>query len=253
MGCIVVGRQRSDVSNDLLRFAATEARLRGRSVQLTHVWDLPVEIAVELQARDDIDVSITACAVPGPVAPALLAQDPELLVLGAHTATSNRLSHVLRAVLHHVSCPVVVVPAENPAPVERVVVGVSATSTSIAAARWAADEARRHGAELVVAHGWQLEPHGWRELTRPTTAIAAQQRDAEVRLRRWMHDALPGIEAATRVARGGPLDVMLAASTPSDMLVVGYSPHERLSRMLHGRIADDLVVRSGCSVTVVPA
>lgn len=253
MGCIVVGRQRSDVTDNVLRFATTEARLRGEPVKLTHVWDLPVEIAVELDTAQDVEVSVTASAVPGSIASTLLAQDPELLVLGRHASSSKHLSRVLRAVLHHVSCPVVVVPSESAARLERIVVGVSATETSVAAARWAANEARLRNADLVVVHAWQLEPSGWRELARPATAIGPHQRQAEDWLRRWVRDTLPGVDTATYAMHGGPLDAMLAASTASDLLVVGYSPHERLSRVLHGHLADDLVVYSGCPVAVIPA
>jgi nucleotide-binding universal stress UspA family protein len=236
----------------VLRFASTEAQLRGRPVTLTHVWDLPVEVAIDLGTGQDLGVPVAACAVPGPVTSALMAQDPELLVLGRHASSSNHLSRVLRAVLHHLSCPVVVVPPHDHAPIERIVVGVSETEASAAAARWAADEAALHHAELVVVHAWQLEPHGWRDLARPVQAVALHQRAAENRLRQWVHDTLPGADPTTLAPHGGPLDVILAASAGADLIVVGYSPHERLSRVLHGHIADDLTVLSPCPVAVIP-
>jgi nucleotide-binding universal stress UspA family protein len=252
VGCIVVGRRRSDQPDSALRFASAEARLRGRPVTLTHVWDLPVEVAIDLEAGDDVGVPVTAHAVPGSVSAALLAQDPELLVLGRRGSSRNHLSRVLRAVLHHVACPVVVVPPDDHARIERIVVGVSETAASAAAARWAAAEAALHHAELVVVHAWQLAPHGWRELSRPMQALAHHQPAAEIRLRQWVYDTLPGLDPVTQAAHGGPLDAILAASTTADLVVVGYSPHERLGRLLHGHIADDLAVLSTCPVAVIP-
>jgi nucleotide-binding universal stress UspA family protein len=67
-----------------------------------------------------------------------------------------------------------------------------------------------------------------------------------------VHDALPGANATTVAPHGGPLDALLAASSGADLIVVGYSPHERLSRFLHGHIADDLTILSTCPVAVIP-
>lgn len=252
MDCIVVGRSRSEPSGGVLRFASTEAQLRGTPLRLTHVWDSPVEVTVDLDAEPDREVPVTACAVPGPVASALMARDPELLVVGGHHASGSHTSRVLRALLHHVSCPVVVVPPDHHGCVHRIVVGASETTAAAAALRWAAAEATLHHAELLVVHAWQLEPHGWREVSRPEKAVALHRPEAEERLRLWVRRTLPGANPTTLAAHGGPLDSILAASTTADLIVVGYSPHARLNRVLHGHIADDLVALSACAVAVIP-
>jgi len=249
---IVVGRRRADPPDAALHFATTEARLRGRPLSLTHVWDLPVEVSFDLDPDEDIGVPVTACAVPGPVALALMAQDAELLVLGRSESSIRPLSHVLRAVLHHVSCPVVIVPPEDNGRRERIVVGVSETQASATAARWAAHEAALHGAELVVVRAWQLAAHHWRELGRPVRAIDRHRPAAENRLRRWVRATLPEADPTMLAPHGGPLDAILATSSEVDLVVVGYAPHERLGRVLHGHIADDLVNLSTCPVAVIP-
>lgn len=110
----------------------------------------------------------------------------------------------------------------------------------------------RRNAELLVVHAWQLAPHSWRDLARPAQAVASLQPAAESRLRQWARDTLPGADPATLAVHGGPLDALLAAGADADLIVVGYSPHERLSRFLHGHIADDLTVLSTCPVAVIP-
>lgn len=252
MGSIVVGRRRAEPPDAVLRFATREARLRGRPVTLTHVWDLPVEVEIDVHLGEEPGVPVTARAVPGSITTALMGQDPELLVLGRNGSSTNHLSHVLRAVLHHVSCPVVIVPPDEHVPLERIVVGVSETTASAEAARWAADEAALHGADLVVVHAWQLQPHAWRELARPVHAVAQHQPAADHRLQEWVRDMLPGANPATLAVHGGPLDAILAVSAEADLIVIGYSPHERLAGVLHGHFADDLVVLSTCAVAVVP-
>lgn len=253
MGSIVVGRQQAETSDGALRFGCFEAQLRGCPVALTHVWDVRVEIAVDLPADADIGVPVTASAVPGPVGAALLAQHPELLVLGKGGSGTNHLSPVLRAVLHHASFPVVVVPPDHDARVERVIVGVSQARASMEAAKWAATEAALHHADLVVVQAWQLDPRCWRELARPARAVARRQPAAEIRLERWARRVLPAADLSVLARHGGPLDVLLAESAGSDLIVVGYSPHQGLDRVLHGHLADDLTVLAPCPVAVVPA
>lgn len=252
MSSIVVGRRRSDPPDSALRFASAEAQLRGRPLTLTHVWDLPVEVSVDLDGDLVSGVAGTARAVPGAVASALMAQDAELLVLGRRAAPAQHLSRVLRSCLHDATCPVVIVPAGEPRQLERIVVGVCESEASAVALRWAAAEAALHQAVLVVVHAWQVHPHGWRDLARPVQATARQLRPAEHRLRQWVRDILPGADPVTLALHGGPLDALLAASDDADLLVIGHPTHSPLSRAVHGHIADDLNVLSPCAVAVIP-
>jgi len=97
-------------------------------------------------------------AVLGSPAEVLLARtDAELLVVGTRGAgTLSRLvlGSVSSAVLHHATTVVVVVPElpEPTGPPERVLVGYDHSASALAAVRFAADHARRHGAALVPVH-----------------------------------------------------------------------------------------------------
>jgi nucleotide-binding universal stress UspA family protein len=135
---IVVGVDGSEQSKAALRWAVEEARLRGASIRVVHAWwaypalvpgtpvigtewevlresaDEFVESFVGEVVGEPTDVEITAVAVHGTAAPALVeaSQDADVLVVGSRGLggfTGLLLGSVSQQCAHHAPCPLVIV------------------------------------------------------------------------------------------------------------------------------------------------
>lgn len=137
MGTIVVGVDGSEASRDALRWAHEEARLRGASLRLVHVWvypylgprtgvheprelmegDAAALLADELQrfrAEVPDGVAVEPRLLEGSPPDGLVAEsrDAELVVVGTRGRggfSTLLLGSVSSAVAHHAHCPVVLV------------------------------------------------------------------------------------------------------------------------------------------------
>lgn len=144
---IVVGVDGSEGGATALEFAAKEAALRQDRLRIVAAWEVPVaafgagaappldtalvdavrvrteqiaDEAVETAKRLQPSLQVDAVTVAGQPADALLAQgaDGDLIVVGRRGLGGFRsllLGSVSQQVVHHASCPVVVV--QQPAPV----------------------------------------------------------------------------------------------------------------------------------------
>jgi nucleotide-binding universal stress UspA family protein len=137
---IVVGVDGSSEADAALRFAVTEARLRGVSLRAVCAWEpsAAVYAGEAFAATDDAfvageqhaeevlrgaleriphdDLRVDAVSVEGRAARALLEQaaEAELLVVGTRGRGAARrllLGSVSSEVAHHARCPVTIVPA----------------------------------------------------------------------------------------------------------------------------------------------
>ena len=253
MSGVVVGVASASVSAPAVRWASTEAGLRGLELTLVHAWPTPIDLTVEL-TRDclpDLEGSAISCAVHGRPEAVLLAQDADLLVLGTRLG-AHHVSHLTKSCMHHAACPVVVVPDEVHAPYGRVVVGVCGTDASMAALRWAADAARLRDAELVVVYAWQLHPESARDALRPMRSMPRQQKLAEDQVRAWVREVLGHDEVEIHAPHGAPLDSLLARSGDADLIVLGRHAHAGIGRLLHGSLGDDLGGLAPCPVAAIP-
>jgi len=137
MGRIVVGVDSSKTSLKALRWALSEAKLRGASLELVHAFPRPelvgMTMVVTLPSDDELreaseqvltealeavggagDVSVTTHVGAGGPATVLVevAEGAELLVLGARGLGGFRgmlLGSVTQQVIAHAPCPVVVI------------------------------------------------------------------------------------------------------------------------------------------------
>lgn len=139
MSGIVVGVDGSDGSRDALRWALGEARLRGTTLRLVHAWGMPYAPAAtgyvplpvaplhdaagkgaqrlldgELSQIETGDVRVEPLLVEGAPASALLeaAKDADMVVVGSRGGggfVDLLLGSVGQQVIHHATCPVVVV------------------------------------------------------------------------------------------------------------------------------------------------
>ena len=140
---IVVGVDGSDGGAKAVEFAAAEAALRETRLRIVSAWDVPAAVyaappgwapppdqetldAFRMRAQQVADdasakvnelrpsLQVEALAVPGQPADALLAQgaDADLIVVGRRGLggfKSLLLGSVSQQVVHHATCPVVVV------------------------------------------------------------------------------------------------------------------------------------------------
>lgn len=141
MSLIVVGVDGSPSAQAALRFALSEARLRGATVRAVAVWHLPaaayggafdpalvaglgpkaretLENAVAAAADDAAGVEVETAVKEGAPARVLLeeADDADLLVVGSRGLGGFRgllLGSVSQQCSHHAPCPVVIVPHER--------------------------------------------------------------------------------------------------------------------------------------------
>ncbi|TFD74418.1 universal stress protein [Cryobacterium fucosi] len=131
-----------------------------------------------------------------------------------------------------------------------VVVGVDGSPESIAALRWAVDEARlRHGRVLLVT-SWSYPPR--------TADVDGEyiddrsERGAE-RIQAIALDAVPseGVDVTGHVLQGPSASVLLDAASGADLLIVGSRGLGGFSGLLLGSVSSQLVHHAPCPVLIV--
>lgn len=222
---MIVGVDGSEGSIEALRWAAHEAARRHWPVHVMTCTQLPVSVeagmvgagalagstmdaivleqehinqrAVDLARSFGLGLEVSGETVLGAAGYALVSasHEEDLVVVGA-TSHPGRLADVLGSVstvvAHRAKGPVVVVHGSDRRDdvISRIVVGVDGSAGSDEALLWAAEEALRCGAELVLVHGWVYPYVGAR------TGVSEPRRHAARR------DAHAGSER-TEGARGG--------------------------------------------------
>jgi nucleotide-binding universal stress UspA family protein len=255
MSGVVVGVKRSADNACAVRWASAEAAMRGVPLYLVHAWDEPMDLSVNLSpdSLPDLYGNATSCAVHGTAAAVLVGRRAELLVLGGRCREGHRPSRLTRSCVRHAACPVVLVPDAEPPRTGRILAGVCFGETSRRALRWAADEAHRRSARLVVINAWQMHPTCITDVLLPGRAIPAQRGAAHDRLRSWVRGVLGDVAAEVTVTHGGPLDALLDLAHDADLIVLGRCAHTGVSRLLHGALGNDLSSLAPCPVAVVPS
>ncbi|MBG6058115.1 nucleotide-binding universal stress UspA family protein [Cryobacterium sp. MP_M5] len=131
-----------------------------------------------------------------------------------------------------------------------VVVGVDGSPESIAALRWAVDEARlRHGRVRPIT-SWSYPPR--------TADVEGEyiddrsERGAE-RIQAVALDAVPfeGVDVTGHIVQGPPASVLLDAANGADLLVVGSRGLGGFSGLLLGSVSNQLVHHAPCPVLVI--
>lgn len=187
------------------------------------------------------------------------AQDAGLLVVGGDgdgELTSAVLGRTTAYVLHHATCPVMVVPAAPlpPAPWARVVVGLDGSRSSRTALRFALEAAQRAGCPLVPVYAWQTNmlparaPMRFMHPPEEYAAAAGQWLDQE------LADALPegsGVRVRPMIAHSTPGWGLMAVATPEDLLVVGSRGHGGFHDLLLGSVASQVAQHARGTVVVV--
>lgn len=136
-----------------------------------------------------------------------------------------------------------------------VVVGIDGSESALSAARWAADEARRLAAPLLIVNVYTWPVTGYPEaliaghdllksLKKGSDEVLAQARDAAL-------DVAPDLDVSVESVPGDAVPRLRAHGTGSALLVVGSRGLGGFSGLLVGSVAVGLAGHVGCPVIVV--
>ncbi|WP_416485440.1 universal stress protein [Streptomyces sp. CL12] len=133
-----------------------------------------------------------------------------------------------------------------------IAVGVDGSPQSVAAAHWAAQEAVRRGAELVVVHAWVTQVRSAPLATRDST-----ERGWAERVLREAVDSVraahPTLAVTGRLIAESPVPALLSVAAETDTLVVGTLGLGRAAGVLVGSVSLRVAGRAPCPVVLVRA
>jgi nucleotide-binding universal stress UspA family protein len=135
-------------------------------------------------------------------------------------------------------------------PESRIVVGVDGSPSATRALEYAAHDAARTGALLLVVCVYGMPPSG----TTLTFPIGLLEEDAEAVLRRALAhvgEITPEVVAKGDAVLGSPGRVLVEASETASALVVGTRGHGHFAGMLLGSVSEYVVHHATCTTTVV--
>ncbi|KUO08248.1 universal stress protein [Streptomyces sp. DSM 15324] len=134
-----------------------------------------------------------------------------------------------------------------------VTVGLDGSPESLAAARWAADEAEKRGLALRLLHAWPL-------LAPEPARVAAPEVDQNYWAKRLVHTAQAELQAhhpgLTVLGTLVPEDAQVAlvrAAAESEMVVLGSRGLETVESYIMGDVSMPVVARAGRPVVLVRA
>ena len=131
-----------------------------------------------------------------------------------------------------------------------IVVGADGSDLSVQAVRWAADQARRTQASLVVVTGYEVP---WTIIVAPTYTEADYARDARAVLDRTVDEALgpdPDVHVERRLVERRPAHALTEAAEGAQLLVVGSHGRGEIPGMHLGSVATFCVHHAPCPVLV---
>jgi len=286
-GRIVVGVDGSAHARQALRFALSEAALRGARVDVVGSWAVPPLAATgvglvpafdllrtelgdstrEVLAGELADAADAAAGVEveqhvaqGDAAGALVeaAAGADLLVVGSRGrggVTGTVLGSVSRACLHHAPCPVAVVHDAGPTERSRIVVGVDGSPGAGAALEWAYAEARLRAVGVYAVCAYD-EPWGIASLGMSSAAAVAELRTAlavgaERALEAAEAAAPEGVGVTGEAIRGAAGPALVSASDGSALLVVGSRGRGGFTSLLLGSVSQYCAANARGVVLVV--
>jgi nucleotide-binding universal stress UspA family protein len=132
----------------------------------------------------------------------------------------------------------------------QIVVGVDGSEHSIAALRWAVEEARLRGSEIVALCVWEF-PHALNPVTMFTIEAEPFEADAKAALDRALAAVAPGSAKVTsRIVEGSAALRLLEASAGAELVVVGSRGRGGFGGLLLGSVSQHLAAHARCPVLV---
>lgn len=286
---IVVGVDGSEAAAAALRWSATVARRSGATLTIVHAYLAPLAYVGPEEVIEHLDPELHAATMaglhrhleatgadleglevvrrlhPGRATDGLLtwSAEADLLVVGERGTggfPGLLLGSTAEHCARHAHAPVVVVPRDAAAVVDRVAVGIDGSKAAQGALRWGADLARRHEASLEVLAVYEPYdapgPYGgtFMRIADPGSTERFRQR-AEA----WAADAVATLDPAeaagvtTTVRAGHPARVLVETTRPSDLVVVGRRGREGFPGLLLGSVTRQLLHHAIGPVAVVPS
>ncbi len=269
---ITIGLDDTEASWTALRWVAERAARHACRVRILRAVD-PLEPeegwthhrlvagrSLVLQSAPGTQVELSA--PPASIVDALVdaARPDDLLVVGSHRR--RRLQSALTGLLPDriagaSTVPTVIVPDDWPSgQLDADVVLAVDTDTAPEVVDFAASEAARHGASLVVVHAWrESAPIGPPVVAADTespiverAAARAVVEDAESRIAAtW-----PGLTVRTALLRGASGGTISSAAEHHGLVVVGRRHRSTLGGEVLGSVAQDLMAESTTALCVVP-
>jgi nucleotide-binding universal stress UspA family protein len=134
----------------------------------------------------------------------------------------------------------------------RTVVGIDGSECSVAALRWAAQQAHLTGSSLEVVMSWEWpNSYGFGYVIPdnfdPESDAHKMLDDAVEKIR----GAFPDVKVQPVVVEGHPALTLVEAAREADILVVGSRGHGEFSGMLLGSVSEYCSHHASCPVTIV--
>jgi nucleotide-binding universal stress UspA family protein len=142
----------------------------------------------------------------------------------------------------------------DPPITEGVVVGFDGSDASLAAVRWAVDEARAHSRPLHVVRAWVLSSV-WRDTGVPFGTVPSFEECAAA-AGKGLREALDGIgtegvEVHEHVVHAPGAEALVAAAARADLLVVGQRGRGGFAGLTLGSVADQVSRHAPTTVVIV--
>ena len=295
MTTYLVGLDGSDHGLAALQWARAVATA-DESIVVAHAWDVPMSTGFEgsaagVTAMDPLTIEqassefvdgvlsgqadrrVTSRVVAGnagrvlaDLADELGGESGEVTIVVGHGGSSKAsllLGSTANHVVHHVTCPVVVVRGELRIPVRRAVVGVDKghddeepDEHSLAALTWAL---RLPGLERIEASHADFVPGvAAGPVREPGLESDEAVTDDEVLLRHAIEQATDGSSVAPNgaevvpvVAGGTGAFALIEASRDADLVVIGTRGRRRFVELLAGSTSLDVLSHAHCPVAVI--
>jgi nucleotide-binding universal stress UspA family protein len=141
--------------------------------------------------------------------------------------------------------------------VEKIVVGVDGSDASKDALRWAVEDARARGAEVVALHAYEVPVPAPDAAPAPPVDLPALVAEAHAnaqQLAAAVVDEVAGnavsVDIAPIAVEDAPAKALLDASRDADLLVVGSHGHG-LSGLFLGSVSLECAQHAACPVVIV--
>jgi nucleotide-binding universal stress UspA family protein len=277
---VVVGVDGSATAGPALRWAIREASTRRIPLRLVSAWNPTFDIdmlglasrevedhcraildAAEAEvAAADSSIEVARTTYIGPATTALIdaSQHADTVVVGSRgrrTLPAFLLGATSLEVAAHAACPAVLVREGADAHSGRVIVGVDGTPRSSEAIAYAFAYASAHDVRLTVLHAFQVE-----YVDGVISRLSAEEMNARLAQEElaltsetvagW-GEKYPDVHVETVTLRSHPVDALVAASTTSDLVVLGGRRRGRIGGALLGSVGHGVLHDAHCPVAVV--
>lgn len=286
---IIVGVDASTSAEHALDLALLEAERTGCPLRAVHVWTTPVwlggaamgglvvpapvpedcrkvarglvdELVAKAMSRRSSDAAVEVTAEieegdPGRVL-SRLSDGASLLVMGGSghgQLASALLGSATTYVLHHATCPVMVVPQSADArPFARVLVGIDGSPSSRAALAWARKAAESLACPLVAVHAWIINPAPvpmpYFERADGSTYSQVAQDWLVAELAKELPDTATVVPLTPYGSAAGAL---VEEAGTNDLIVVGSRGHGGFASLLLGSVASQTATHARGAVVVI--